>query len=172
MNIIERLKTEKIAVHCDTEEKANAFLKLLYEHGFKWRVHKELTDHNNYNVYLNETCYKCEDMYVLICGKVYFEKGGYEIITFDEFMNEYNKENKKVEDKQETNYERYREEIDNHKHGNEDYTQCYVYLELMGNGICPKNTGEYCCGGEDCFIECVKWLSQPYEEPKHKIKLT
>lgn len=46
------------AVHCDTEEKANEFLKLAHDVGYEWSNHKSLLDINNYFEYKDKTCYK------------------------------------------------------------------------------------------------------------------
>ena len=90
INIIERLKTEAIAVHCDTEEKANDFLEVLHNHGCKWLSDYELTHHNNYRIYTNETCYIVnQNSKVEYSDKKFYENNNYKIISYDEFMKLY-----------------------------------------------------------------------------------
>lgn len=58
--IIEKMKAgEKIAVHCETEERARIFLKLLHEEGFKWRWSSgdNLCDYTEWYMYASNTCY-------------------------------------------------------------------------------------------------------------------
>lgn len=90
--IIERLKIEKIAVYCDTEEKANDFLKLLQASDFIWRIGEKLTENNNYSIYTSATCYSGNGNYIKFGEVSYYKKENYEIITYDEFMNEYKEE--------------------------------------------------------------------------------
>lgn len=52
----EAFKNEKIAVHCDTEEKANAFLKECEKHGMNWHVCKA-TEKNYWIEEKEKTCY-------------------------------------------------------------------------------------------------------------------
>ena len=57
----EDFKNGKIAVHCDTEDKAKDFVKECYEHGIKWvtsAVNKEnKTLHTNWKIYKEDTFY-------------------------------------------------------------------------------------------------------------------
>lgn len=168
MNIIERLKTEKIAVHCDTEEKHKEFLKVLHDKGLSWNSGHSLIDYEffNYECPINRTCYIVnQNSRVEYCEKEFYENRNYKIISYDEFIKEYNKENG-VNEKQETNYEHYREKIENYKCDIYAYKQCYVLKELIGSNC----AGKIC--GEDCFMECIKWLNSPYRATKPKIKLT
>jgi len=50
-------KYEGKAVHCDTEEKANEFLKLADSLGFKWNGGNSLIEYNNWDWYKSTTCY-------------------------------------------------------------------------------------------------------------------
>jgi hypothetical protein len=89
-------------------------------------------------------------------------------------MNEYNKEKTTEEtvkeatvEKQETNYEHYREEFENLNSEVEGLKfQCHIRTRVM-NMVCDD--GMTC---KECMCKIFEWLSQPYEEPKPKIKLT
>ncbi len=239
MNIIEEFKEGGIAVHCDTEEKANAFLTLLHEHGFGWRSGQELTKINNYSIYKNTTCYIGDENDVQYSEMDFYKSRSYEIISFDEFMNEYNKEkgerkmkhkigdkvkikddlivdkyygvckfNEKMkqfrgklatitciddygeyklnidngawvwhdemlepieEVKTKTNYEHYKEEINDFMNEKTGALQCFIRNCLMPDDNC--NCAGVICANE-CFYKCIDWLNALYEEPKPKIKLT
>lgn len=45
------------AMHCDTEEKAKTFLKLLAENGREWHSGAEYTKHVNFDIHWNNTVY-------------------------------------------------------------------------------------------------------------------
>lgn len=70
-------KQGKIAVHCDTEEKAKAFLKECHDRGMEWYSGESLLSHSNWEVYHEETCYTSE---VTFSPKSHFEEEGYTII--------------------------------------------------------------------------------------------
>ena len=55
----ERFKNGKIAVHCDTEEKANDFLKECDKKGIKWISGKETVNLNNWDDEREDTIYCC-----------------------------------------------------------------------------------------------------------------
>ena len=60
--------TEKLAIHCDTEEKANKLLKAFDRLGKTWCDDESYLSCNEYNDYKDETCYS--------------NKGGYEEYEF------------------------------------------------------------------------------------------
>lgn len=55
----EGFKSGKIAVHCDTEEKAKVFLLECEHHGIQWAGGDNPTDKTNFEVYGKFTCYSC-----------------------------------------------------------------------------------------------------------------
>ena len=71
---------KKIAVHCNTEEKANEFLALAHTYGYKWRSGHSYLEYNNWQVKEEETCY------YLDCGEYaglqYFKDYCYKIIEY------------------------------------------------------------------------------------------
>lgn len=54
---LERLEINNIAIHCNTEEKANDFLNYLNSLGLKWFNEDSLLDYNNWEDYKEDTCY-------------------------------------------------------------------------------------------------------------------
>ena len=59
----EDFKNGKIAVHCDTEEKAKDFVKECYKHGLKWRYGSE---NNTYWENVNKKIYyECDGVYII-----------------------------------------------------------------------------------------------------------
>lgn len=86
---IERFRNEKIAVHCETEEEAKAFVKWCYEYGIEWYSSK--SDETYFETNKDKTCYACNLYYSRHLGcadKQFCEEGGYEIITYKDFMKE------------------------------------------------------------------------------------
>lgn len=63
----ESFKAGKFAVHCDTEEKAKAFLKECDEHGIKWCSGHKTSSFTNWKDYRENTYYR---FYVYIDGTV------------------------------------------------------------------------------------------------------
>lgn len=55
----EKFKKGGIAVHCDTEEKANDFLNECDKKTIVWLWAKRTTEYNNWNRYSSETGYRC-----------------------------------------------------------------------------------------------------------------
>lgn len=64
----EDFKNGKIAVRCDTEEKANEFIKQCYKHGMSWRY--SCTNDINWKWYTKYTYYKCDSNLCLIYGDI------------------------------------------------------------------------------------------------------
>ena len=85
------------AVHCDTEEKANDFLKLAHGFGWKWRSGRSLLEKNNYDYEQEETCYLVGRDGFEYSAKSFYIEESYEVVEFKQ-----EKENKmkyKVGDK-------------------------------------------------------------------------
>ena len=78
-----------IAIHCNTEEKANKLLKYLHKKGFRWSSGKSLLSHNNYITYLDDTCYSAKVRYGEFVS--WFEEG-YTILQFNEIEKYIDKE--------------------------------------------------------------------------------
>lgn len=57
----DRFKNGKIAVHCDTEEKANDFLKECNKQGITWTDGDKTTEINCWFWYEKDTSYACRD---------------------------------------------------------------------------------------------------------------
>src|SRR5574344_204754 len=72
-------KEGKIAVHCDTEEKANDFLKGCDEQGIKWNSGSKATDFNGYEIHQNETCYAHSFGSISYCYLGYYLREGLKI---------------------------------------------------------------------------------------------
>lgn len=75
----EAFETQKIAVHCDTEEKAKAFLKECHDRRMEWYGGASLLSHNNWELYREKTCYTSGVTYG---SKGYFETEDYPIIPY------------------------------------------------------------------------------------------
>ena len=58
--LLERAKSEKIAIHTPTEEQAKALLSELDKKGYKWGGEDKLTTTTYYEVYKEDTCYSLE----------------------------------------------------------------------------------------------------------------
>ncbi|MEG0836234.1 MAG: hypothetical protein RR413_12410 [Christensenellaceae bacterium] len=95
----EKFKLGEIAVHCDTEVKANEFLKQAYELGFTWSGAESLLEENYYSSHENETCYRAWDdscVKELTYQRMsYYQKNNYQIIEWSDYM-EFAKEDLKV----------------------------------------------------------------------------
>lgn len=72
---------EYLAIHCDTEEKANKLLNAFDKLGKKWNSGDSYISFNNYEDHQDKTCYSnegCFDCYD------WFNRYGYKIYEFDE----------------------------------------------------------------------------------------
>ena len=73
-------KTGSIVVLCNTREKNNEFLREATNHNIEV--------YNNYDSYLEHTCYRCDNYNVLMYGsELYCELNGFTIIEWNEFPN-------------------------------------------------------------------------------------
>ena len=73
------------AVHCDTEEKANKFLKLAHGFGYHWRDGESLLHQNYYYDCQEETSYLVDDDYGFSYDDLKLYKNrGYTIVEFEQ----------------------------------------------------------------------------------------
>ena len=86
-SIIERFKDERMVVNCKTEEQAKEFIEICYENDMQWGSNGRSATF--WDRYEEEMCYEYDIRYLYYSSKEYFGKNGYQIITFDEFMEEY-----------------------------------------------------------------------------------
>lgn len=72
---------EKLAIHCDTEEKADKLLKAFDSLGKKWCENVSYLETNGYSHYGQRSCYS-NNRCISDCN--YYENNGYKIYEFDE----------------------------------------------------------------------------------------
>ncbi len=89
--LLEKAKTEKIAIHTPTEEQAISLLNELNKKGFTWVSGEKLTDMARYEYYKEKTCYTFHDIYgklldkeIMYCSLKWYQDEGYTIIEFSE----------------------------------------------------------------------------------------
>lgn len=77
-------KKGEFAVHCDTENKANAFLKECDEHEIVWLGgNVQASSQNYYPMFRENTTYIClDDKYLQVANYNYFEKSETKIIDY------------------------------------------------------------------------------------------
>ena len=87
--LLERAKSERIAIHTPTEEQAKALLKALDERGYEWISEEKLTDITCYEDEKENTCYTFYDCYGKLLDKKityspldWHQGEGYTIIEF------------------------------------------------------------------------------------------
>lgn len=81
---VEELIGERVAVHCDTEEKAKDLLRRLHTLGGKWATKPSLLDDTSYEVYEKETCYNISNLSELVFGSVStFEFKGFRVFNYE-----------------------------------------------------------------------------------------
>lgn len=94
--MIERFKSEKIAVHCNTQEEYDELMKLLDKYNFKWRSGEKATLGKIFQVYKNETCVNYSNHILPGLGyadKVYYYAvKDYELIECKDFIKQVNAE--------------------------------------------------------------------------------
>lgn len=82
---LEKFKTGKIVVNCDTEKKAKEFLAYLHGEGFEWASGESLLKVSYWEECGSEICYRRGDREMILnCErKAYYEKvNKYEIIKW------------------------------------------------------------------------------------------
>ena len=81
--LLERAKTEKIAIHTPTEKQAKTLLKALNKSGYVWKSGNKLTATTYYNAYKENACYTFGfDKKVMFGLLKFYEDEGYAIIEF------------------------------------------------------------------------------------------
>lgn len=76
--------TEKIAVHCKTEEEACAFHSLLFNKGIKTSI----TESTYWSKYKESTCYDIKDnAFWNYCSKKWYEDNEYTVLEFSDYFN-------------------------------------------------------------------------------------
>ncbi len=153
---VNKFRLEEIAVNCETEEEAKAFVKWCFDNGMGWGCGNE--DETFFNSFKNKTCYSFDyftgDECLVYDSESYCRGDDYEVITYKDFM----KENKM------TNLE----------------VAVSKGLINIGNALCGCahiiKYGGRCNdkGCDECEFNndvnlCVKTLLEKYKEP---IKLT
>lgn len=94
--MIERFKNEKIAVHCNTQDKYDTLMKLLEKYDFKWG-RKKATLGDYYKSYQEKTCVTFDYMdsnNLGYCDIEFYEKEGYKIVECKNFIKTVKKEEK------------------------------------------------------------------------------
>ena len=72
--LLERAKTEEIAIHTPTEEQAIILLKALDERGYEWNSEKTLTTRTNYEDFREFTCYNFQLNNKIMYGSLKFHQ--------------------------------------------------------------------------------------------------
>lgn len=72
---------EKLAIHCDTEEKANILLKAFDKMGKKWNSSTLYTKESNYEWYEEKTCYSNKGFF---CSNEIYSAMNFKIYEFEE----------------------------------------------------------------------------------------
>lgn len=76
-------KTNKIAVHCKTEEEAIDFCRQMDTHGMEWCSGESYLKNNNWNYYREKTCYSNKGEYT---EKDWYEEHVYKILEWSNYM--------------------------------------------------------------------------------------
>lgn len=80
---LEDYRDGKCVMHCDTEEKAETFLRFLHRSGKNWRSGSSYLKSTHWGRYENEACYRFNEGTI---GSLKFIKSeGYNILEFDDF---------------------------------------------------------------------------------------
>lgn len=72
---------EKLAIHCDTEEKANLLLKAFDKMGKRWANDESYLKDDHWDDEKENTCYSNENLY---CYKSWYSDNGYKVYEFEE----------------------------------------------------------------------------------------
>ena len=68
INWIELIKNKNTRFNCKTNEIANDLIKILYDHGYKWRNNRPYTENNNWGIYRENICYSVTKVGYIVCG--------------------------------------------------------------------------------------------------------
>lgn len=74
---------EKLAILCDTEEKANLLLKAFDKMGKRWRSNQSYLEENNWRGFKEKTCYENDGTY---CCKEFYLGTSYIVYEFEEVI--------------------------------------------------------------------------------------
>jgi len=81
----DEFRNEKVAVNCDTEEKAREFVEECHKRDMKWEKCTE--NQTMFDWYKNDTCYNFEtdenENRLMFCDKPYYERKNYKIIKWE-----------------------------------------------------------------------------------------
>ncbi|HBS10668.1 MAG TPA: hypothetical protein DEA28_02965 [Firmicutes bacterium] len=72
---------DRLAIHCDTEEKADKLLEAFDKYGESWSVDSRYTDINYWNEYKEKTCY---DNDIAYCDINSYKEDNYTIYEFED----------------------------------------------------------------------------------------
>lgn len=78
-----KYRGENIAVHCDTEEKAKAFLSLAKSFGYVWGSGDDLKKYHFWYINVEDTCYSFNENGVMTDNKSYYIRKSYTIVPFE-----------------------------------------------------------------------------------------
>lgn len=84
--MIEKFMDGEFVVNCRTEDQARKFVDICYDNGIEWYFSNK-TD-TNWD-YMEKTCYRGDINDLNYGSKDFYKNEEYEIITFEEFMEEY-----------------------------------------------------------------------------------
>lgn len=83
--LLEKAKTERIAIHTPTERQAKALLKALDKKGYRWIEGEKLTTETQYEVEEENTCYNFElNKKIMYSPLSFYQDEGYTIIKFED----------------------------------------------------------------------------------------
>ena len=81
--LLERAKTEKIAIHTPTKEQAITLMKALDKKSYRWNSGKKPKNEAYYENYEKRTCYDIEKNNEVCYGSLeWYEENDYTIIEF------------------------------------------------------------------------------------------
>lgn len=80
-----KYRGEKVAVHCDTEEKAKAFLSLAKSFGYKWSDGRDLDTGTFWINYKDDLCFSMDYFLIgfIVGGVEIHKQEGYKIVEFE-----------------------------------------------------------------------------------------
>ena len=156
MNLVERFKTERIAINCETEQEANKFIDWCYDNGLEFYNGKK----TYFSEYLERTCYSynyCGDCKLEYGIAEFYDEENWKIIKYKDYF----KEGIKMK-----NFDKYMKDILIDSNEQDYQVTCWWRYKYLGERTDTE------CSCDDC-TECQKqffeWLNQEYKEP---IKLT
>lgn len=79
----DKFKTEKIAIHCKTEEEAKDFCKKMHEQGTKWKNGDSYIEEQYYDAYQEKMCYYADGQY---SDLDYAKEKGYIVLEWSDYM--------------------------------------------------------------------------------------